>query len=128
MYPGECQIPNNGCLIPWAVQGVLLLNTVLTVRAHAPNSYRGKGWERFTDAVIRRVNEKDIPVVFALWGSAAQRKVELITLARHPIVRAAHPSPLSARHSFFGSRPFSAINVALRTAGQPPIEWQIPDV
>jgi uracil-DNA glycosylase len=123
-----CPLPNNGCLIPWATQGVLLLNTVLTVRAHAPNSHRGKGWERFTDAIIRAVNEKDSPVVFALWGNAAQRKAELITPARHPIVRAAHPSPLSARTGFFGSRPFSTINAALRAAGEPEIAWQIPDV
>ena len=123
-----CPLPNNGCLVPWAVQGVLLLNTVLTVRAHAPNSHRDKGWERLTDAVIRRVNEKDSPVAFALWGGAAQRKTELITPTRHPIVRAAHPSPLSARNGFFGSRPFSAINAALRAAGEPQITWQIPDV
>lgn len=123
-----CPIPNNGCLVPWASQGVLLLNTVLTVRAHAPNSHRGKGWERFTDAVIRSVNAKDSPVVFALWGSPAQRKAALIAPARHPIVRAAHPSPLSARNGFIGSRPFSAINTALRAAGEPEIAWQIPDV
>lgn len=101
---------------------MLLLNAVLTVRAHALNSHRGKGWERFTDAIIRGVTEKDSPVVFALWGSAAQRKAELITSARHPIVRAAHPSPLSARNGFFGSKPFSAINAALRAAGQAEID------
>lgn len=123
-----CPIPNNGCLIPWAMQGVLLLNTMLTVRAHAANSHRGKGWERFTDAVIRGVNEKESPVVFALWGSAAQRNAALITPARHPIVRAAHPSPLSAHNGFFGSRPFSAINAALHAAGEPAIDWQILDV
>ena len=122
-----CPIPNNGYLISWATQGVLLLNTVLTVRAHAPNSHRGKGWERFTDAIIRSVNEKNRRVVFVLWGAAAQRKVELITSARHVIVRAAHPSPLSARNGFFGSKPFSAINTALAAVGEPEITWQIPD-
>ncbi|HEU5344399.1 MAG TPA: uracil-DNA glycosylase [Ktedonobacterales bacterium] len=122
-----CPIPNNGYLISWATQGVLLLNTVLTVRAHAPNSHRGKGWERFTDAIIRSVNEKNHRVVFVLWGAAAQRKVELITSARHVIVRAAHPSPLSARNGFFGSKPFSAINTALAAVGEPEITWQIPD-
>ena len=120
-------IPNNGYLLPWAAQGVLLLNTVLTVRAHAPNSHRGKGWERFTDAVIHAVNAKDAPVVFVLWGAAAQRKASLITATRHQIIRAAHPSPLSARNGFFGSRPFSAINAALRAAGTPEIHWRIPD-
>lgn len=123
-----CTLPNNGYLAPWAVQGVLLLNTVLTVRAHAPNSHRGKGWERFTDAVISRVNEKDSPVVFVLWGAAAQRKEQLITTGRHTIVRAAHPSPLSARQGFFGSHPFSAINTALQAAGLPEIDWQIPTI
>lgn len=123
-----CPLPNNGSLVPWAAQGVLLLNAVLTVRAHTPNSHRGKGWERFTDAIIRAVNAKDHPVVFALWGGAAQRKAGLITSARHTITRAAHPSPLSARRGFFGSRPFSAINAALRAAGEPEIAWQIADV
>lgn len=120
--------PNNGDLAPWASQGVLLLNTVLTVRAHAPNSHRGRGWEQFTDAIIRAVNAKDSRVVFALWGAASQRKAQLVTNARHAITRAAHPSPLSARHGFFGSRPFSAANAALRAAGEPPIAWRIPDV
>lgn len=120
-------MPNNGDLTPWALQGVLLLNSVLTVRAHAPNSHRGRGWERFTDAIIRAINAKDSPVVFALWGAAAQRKVALVTNARHVITRAAHPSPLSARRGFFGSRPFSAINAALRAADEPPIDWRIAD-
>ncbi len=122
-----CPMPNNGYLAPWAAQGVLLLNTVLTVRAHAPNSHRGKGWERFTDAVIRAVNAKDSPVVFVLWGAAAQRKADLIAATRHPVIRAAHPSPLSAHHGFFGSRPFSAINAALAATGTPAIDWRIPD-
>ncbi len=123
-----CRIPDNGCLVPWARQGVLLLNTVLTVRAHRPNSHRGRGWEEFTDAVIRAVNAKTDPVVFVLWGAQAQKKARLIDAARHPIVQMAHPSPLSAYHGFFGSRPFSRINAALREAGKPEIDWQIPDV
>lgn len=120
-------MPNNGYLVPWARQGVLLLNTVLTVRAHAPNSHRGRGWERFTDAIISAVNAKENPMVFVLWGASAQRKASLVNATRHPIIRAAHPSPLSARNGFFGSRPFSAINAALRAAGSPEIDWRIPD-
>lgn len=123
-----CRIPNNGCLVPWAEQGVLLLNTVLTVRAHAPNSHKGKGWEKFTDAVIRKVGEKDDPVVFLLWGAHAQKKLKLIDTGRHAVVQSAHPSPLSARSGFFGSRPFSQVNDALRAAGKRPIDWQIPDL
>lgn len=121
-------MPNTGDLTPWALQGVLLLNTVLTVRAHAPNSHRGRGWERFTDAIIRAIDAADNRVVFALWGATAQRKAALVTNARQTITRAAHPSPLSARRGFFGSRPFSAINAALRSAGEPPIDWRLPDV
>lgn len=121
-------LPNNGDLVPWATQGVLLLNTVLTVRAHTPNSHHGRGWEQFTDAIIRAVNARDSAVVFALWGAAAQRKAALVTAARHSIMRAAHPSPLSARRGFFGSRPFSTINAALGAAGEPPIAWRLPDV
>jgi uracil-DNA glycosylase len=123
-----CSIPNNGYLVPWAEQGVLLLNAVLTVRAHQPNSHKGKGWETFTDAVITKVGRKDDPVVFVLWGSYAQKKVELIDTSRHTIIRSAHPSPLSARRGFFGSRPFSKINRALRTAGKQEIDWQLPDL
>jgi uracil-DNA glycosylase len=123
-----CRIPNNGYLAPWAKQGVLLLNTVLTVRAHAPNSHKGQGWEKFTDAVIRKVNDRQDPVVFLLWGGHAQKKIKLIDTDRHPIVQMAHPSPLSARSGFFGSRPFSKVNDALRAAGKPPIDWQIPDL
>lgn len=122
-----CPMPNNGYLVPWARQGVLLLNTVLTVRAHAPNSHRGRGWERFTDAIIRAANAKDTPVVFVLWGVSAQRKASLVNATHHSIIRAAHPSPLSARNGFFGSRPFSTINAALRAVGSPEIDWQIPD-
>ena len=111
----------------WAKQGVLLLNAVLTVRAGVPNSHKDRGWETFTDAVIRKVNEKESPVVFALWGKYAQKKESLID-KRHKIVRCAHPSPLSATHGFFGCRPFSKINAALVEAGKPQIDWQIPSV
>jgi uracil-DNA glycosylase len=123
-----CRIPNHGCLVSWARQGVLLLNTVLTVRAHSPRSHRGRGWEEFTDAVIRAVNAKTEPVVFVLWGGEAQRRSRLIDAQRHPVVQMAHPSPLSAHNGFFGSRPFSRINAALRQAGKPEIDWQIPDL
>jgi uracil-DNA glycosylase len=123
-----CQVPDNGYLVPWAEQGVLLLNAVLTVRAHAPTSHKNKGWEQFTDAVIRAVGEKEDPVVFLLWGGYAQKKVKLIDTERHTIIQSAHPSPLSARNGFFGSRPFSAANEALRAAGKSPIDWQIPDL
>ena len=122
------EMPNNGSLIPWAKQGVLLLNAVLTVRAGEPNSHKNRGWEVFTDAVISKVNEKEDSVVFALWGKYAQKKVGLIDTARHKIVECAHPSPLSARHGFFGCKPFSKINAALRQAGKPEIDWQIPNV
>jgi uracil-DNA glycosylase len=123
-----CRIPNNGYLVPWAEQGVLLLNAVLTVRAHQPNSHKNKGWEKFTDAVIRQVGQKESPVVFLLWGGYAQKKVKLIDTDKHAILRAAHPSPLSAKQGFFGSKPFSAANKALRAAGKPEIDWQIPDI
>jgi uracil-DNA glycosylase len=123
-----CTIPNNGCLTPWAEQGVLLLNAVLTVRAHQANSHQGKGWENFTDAIIRAVNDKPDRVVFVLWGAYARKKKPLVDTTRHVIIESAHPSPLSAASGFFGSRPFSKINAALREAGKPEIEWQIPDV
>ncbi|MDQ3816025.1 MAG: uracil-DNA glycosylase, partial [Armatimonadota bacterium] len=97
-----CRIPNNGYLVPWAKQGVLLLNAVLTVRANSPNSHKNKGWEKFTDEVIRQVNEKDDPIVFVLWGGYAAKKLSLIDTERHTIIRSAHPSPLSARSGFFG--------------------------
>ena len=120
------RIPDNGYLASWARQGILMLNTVLTVRAGAIGSHRGRGWETFTDAVIARVNAKKHPVVFLLWGRDAQSKADGIDERRHVVLRAAHPSPLSARHGFFGTRPFSATNRALRDAGQPEIDWQIP--
>ena len=123
-----CAIPNNGYLVPWAEQGIVLLNAVLTVRAHTPNSHKDKGWEKFTDAVIRTLNAKTEPVVFVFWGGYAQKKVPLIDTSRHTIVQSAHPSPLSARNGFFGSKPYSQINAALRAAGKPEINWQIPNL
>ena len=123
-----CQVPDNGYLVSWAEQGVLMLNAVLTVRAHQANSHKGKGWETFTDAVIGAVSEHAAPVVFVLWGGYAQKKAPLIDTFRHTIVQSAHPSPLSARNGFFGSRPFSKINSILRGAGRPEIDWQIPDI
>jgi uracil-DNA glycosylase len=122
------RIPNHGYLAPWAKQGVLLLNAVLTVRAGEPNSHKGKGWEIFTDAVIKKVNDKNSAVVFVLWGRYAQKKTSLIDTSRHFIVECAHPSPLAARHGFFGCRPFSAINRALQAAGKPAIDWQLPEI
>jgi len=122
------RVPNNGYLVPWAMQGILLLNAVLTVRAHQPNSHKNHGWETFTDAVIRVVNAKPDPVVFVLWGAYAQKKVALIDTSRHLIIQSAHPSPLSARAGFFGSKPFSQINAALRAAGKPEIDWQLPNL
>lgn len=122
-----CAKPASGCLTPWARQGVLLLNTVLTVRAHQANSHRGKGWETFTDAVIARLSERLDPIVFVLWGKPAQTKKKLIDVERHVVLDAAHPSPLSAHNGFFGSKPFSKINAALRAWGQAEIDWTIGD-
>jgi len=123
-----CAEPNNGYLVPWARQGVLLLNAVLTVRAHEAASHQKKGWEPFTDAVIRGVSAKTEPVVFVLWGAHAQRKAELIDADRHLILKSAHPSPLSASNGFFGSRPFSKINEFLRARGAKEINWKIPNL
>ena len=123
-----CRIPNNGFLVPWAQQGVLMLNAVLTVRALQANSHKGRGWETFTDAVIRAVSARPDPVIFVLWGGYAQKKLPLIDTARHLVVQSVHPSPLSARNGFFGSKPFSQINAALRAAGRNEIDWQIPDL
>ena len=123
-----CFIPNNGCLKPWAEQGVLLLNTVLTVRAHAANSHRGHGWEIFTDKIIRLLNEHERPLAFILWGNPARRKKIMITNPRHLIIESAHPSPLSASGGFFGSKPFSRVNQFLESIGEPPIDWQIPNL
>lgn len=121
-----CPIPNNGCLVPWAKQGILMLNAVLTVRAHEPASHANRGWETFTDAVIQAVSDKPTGVVFVLWGGYAQKKEKLIDAGRHRILKAAHPSPLS-QNTFLGSRPFSAINQALKELQQRPIDWQLPD-
>jgi uracil-DNA glycosylase len=122
------QIPNNGYLVSWAKQGVLMLNAVLTVRAHTANSHKGKGWETFTDRAICAVNALPHPVVFVLWGGYAQKKLPLIDTGRHTVIQSVHPSPLSARNGFFGSRPFSEINAALKSFGTPEIDWQIPDL
>ena len=122
-----CRIPNNGCLEPWAKQGVLLLNTVLTVRAGQANSHQGRGWELFTDRIIERGAAKQTRVVFVLWGRQAQKKRDLITQSHHTVVATAHPSPLSVR-KFYGCRCFSRINGDLVEAGMAPIDWQIPDV
>ena len=115
--------PKHGDLSAWADQGVLLLNSVLTVRAHSAASHANKGWETFTDQVIRAVNAKPEPVVFLLWGSYARKKKVLIDTVRHTVIESAHPSPLSARNGFFGSRPFSRTNEALERRGRPPINW-----
>ncbi|HSQ52069.1 MAG TPA: uracil-DNA glycosylase [Nitrospiraceae bacterium] len=122
-----CRIPNNGYLLPWARQGVLMLNTVLTVRASEANSHQGRGWERFTDCVIALVAAKQTRVVFVLWGREAQKKRTLITQSHHTVIATAHPSPLSVR-KFYGCRCFSQINRDLADAGMVPINWQIPDV
>ncbi|MCU1498219.1 MAG: ung [Acidimicrobiales bacterium] len=120
--------PTHGCLDAWTRQGVLLLNTSLTVRAHRAASHQRRGWEQFTDEVIRLVNAKDDPVVFILWGAAARKKKALIDVGRHTVIESAHPSPLSAFNGFFGSRPFSRANDALVAAGRTPIDWSLPSV
>lgn len=122
------RVPNHGYLVDWAKQGMLMLNAVLTVRAHQPNSHKDKGWERFTDAIISKVNQKQDQVIFVLWGAYAQKKTALIDARRHVIIQSAHPSPLSARAGFFGSKPFSKINAALKAAGKPEINWQLADI
>lgn len=124
----DCYIPNNGYLVKWAQQGVLMLNTVLTVRAHMANSHHGKGWEEFTDAAIRALNEQDRPIVFILWGRPAQMKKSMLNNPRHLILEAPHPSPLSAYRGFFGSRPFSKTNAFLAENGLEPIDWQIENI
>jgi uracil-DNA glycosylase len=120
--------PDHGCLVPWARQGVLLLNTVLTVRGGQANSHQGKGWEQFTDAVFTAVNRLPTRVVFILWGASARRKAELVDLSRHVVIQSPHPSPFSATSGFFGSRPFSRTNAALKQAGLPEINWQLPNL
>ena len=123
-----CKIPNNGYLKKWADQGVLLLNTVLTVRAHQANSHQGRGWEQFTDAIIQAVNAQDRPIVYMLWGRPAQSKIPMLTNPRHLILKAPHPSPLSAYRGFFGCRHFSQANQFLKEHGIEPIDWQIEDI
>ncbi len=120
-----CEIPNNGYLKKWAEQGVLMLNTVLTVRAHQAGSHQGKGWEQFTDAIIQAVNAQDRPVVYLLWGKPAQSKIPILTNPKHLILKAPHPSPLSAYRGFFGCRHFSQTNAFLKENGVEPIDWQI---
>ena len=121
-------IPNNGYLVPWAKQGVLLLNTALTVRANEPNSHRGRGWEQFTDRVITCLNEREQPLIFLLWGKNALAKEALVTNLRHMVLRAPHPSPLSASRGFFGCRHFSKTNALLEAENLPPIQWQLPNL
>ncbi len=118
-------VPNNGCLEKWARQGVMLLNTVLTVRAGEAHSHKNRGWETFTDEVIKQINKKDSPVIFMLWGRPAQTKINLIDTAKHYVIESPHPSPLSASRGFFGSRPFSHINKILESHGLPVIDWEI---
>jgi uracil-DNA glycosylase len=118
-------IPDHGCLSAWAEQGVLLLNAVLTVRAHEANSHKNRGWEQFTDAVIKAVSDRVRPVVFVLWGGYAKKKKKLIDTTRHVVIESAHPSPLSAHAGFFGSRPYSKINAALGALGHEPIDWRL---
>lgn len=122
-----CSTPTHGNLDHWARQGVLLLNATLTVRAHQAASHQRKGWERFTDRVIEVVNDKPERVVFVLWGASARKKKALVDTSRHTIIESPHPSPLSAHRGFFGSKPFSRANDALREAGREPVDWCIPE-
>ena len=121
-------VPDNGYLVPWARQGVLLLNTVLTVREGSPNSHRSLGWEEFTDAVIKKLNESNDKIVFLLWGNNAKQKASLIDADKHSILYATHPSPLSATHGFFGCKHFSKTNEILVAGGRTPINWQIENI
>lgn len=123
-----CYIPNNGYLMSWAKQGILLLNTSLTVRDGMPNSHKGKGWEIFTDRVIEILNQKDEPVIFILWGNNAKTKKRLITNPKHFIIEGVHPSPLSASRGFFGCNHFIKVNEILRSLGKKEIDWQIPNI
>ena len=120
-----CRMPQTGCLTKWAEQGVLLLNTVLTVRAHQPNSHRNHGWEQFTDAIIRAVETQDRPIVYMLWGTPAQSKAPMVTNPLHLVLKAPHPSPLSAYRGFFGCRHFSQCNEFLQAHAVTPIDWQL---
>ena len=123
-----CYIPDNGYLEKWARQGVLMLNTVLTVRAHQANSHQGHGWEQFTDAILEAVNQEDRPIVYLLWGRPAQSKIPMLTNPKHLILKAPHPSPLSAYRGFFGCRHFSQANAFLESHGAAPIDWQIENI
>ena len=123
-----CTTPDNGCLKPWADQGVLLLNAVLTVRAHEANSHRGRGWEQFTDKIISLLNQREKPIAFILWGAPARKKKDMIAGWQHMVIESAHPSPLSAHRGFFGSRPFSQVNDWLTSIGETPINWQLPNI
>lgn len=123
-----CYIPNNGYLKKWADEGVLLLNTVLTVRAHEANSHKGKGWELFTDAIISALNERETPIVFILWGNNAISKKKLITSGKHFIIQSVHPSPLSSHRGFFESKPFSKTNEFLSSIRSTKIDWQIENI
>lgn len=123
-----CYIPNNGYLKKWAEQGVLMLNTVLTVRAHIANSHAGKGWEQFTDAIINAVNAQDRPVVYLLWGRPAQKKEAMLTNPKQLVLKAPHPSPLSAYSGFFGCKHFSRTNEFLKANGIEPVDWQIENI
>ncbi len=127
-YQLGCYIPDNGYLKKWADQGVLLLNTVLTVRAHQANSHQGKGWEHFTDAIIEAVNAQERPIVYLLWGKPAQSKSRMLNNPNHLILKAPHPSPLSAYRGFFGCRHFSQANAFLEEHGAGPIDWQIENI
>lgn len=119
---------NHGYLKKWAKQGVLMLNTVLTVRAHTPNSHKNKGWEKVTNHAIEALTDLDHAVVFLLWGRHAQQKKDLINTNKHFIIESSHPSPFSARHSFFGSKPFSKVNALLKADGQTPIDWKLDNI
>lgn len=123
-----CYIPNNGFLEEWANQGILLLNTVLTVRDGQANSHKGKGWEVFTDKIIELLNKRDEPIVFILWGRNAISKESIITNPIHKIIKSVHPSPLSATRGFFGSKPFSQTNEFLKSINKEPIDWQISNI
>lgn len=123
-----CYIPNNGYLMPWAKQGVFLLNTVLTVECGKANSHANKGWETFTDHTIQKINEKESGVVFLLWGRNARNKAGMIDRNRHLVLECAHPSPLSAYNGFFGCRHFSKANAFLKQHGKDAIDWQIPNI
>lgn len=123
-----CYIPNNGYLKKWSDQGVMLLNTVLTVRAGEANSHKGMGWEHFTDKVISLLNNREEPIVFILWGKNAQSKIDIINNSKHYIIKSVHPSPLSAHRGFFGSKPFSKTNKFLISIGKQPIDWQVENI